>query len=171
MQEKWVNEQYFFDESTVTHMANFVQVYPNPCCLCAPRLGHELERREIVVRTLDIDERFDALRGFRRYDLTKPEWLGEAFGIIVSDPPFFNAVPVSALFDTVRVLSRYSVDQKLLVSWPVRRSKVLLNAFSAYDLAPSGFRPGYSSVPNEGTNLIEFYGNLGEEEYRRLAHT
>ncbi len=35
MDELRENEQYFFDSQTVAHLANFVRVYPNPCCLCA----------------------------------------------------------------------------------------------------------------------------------------
>ena len=79
MYEHHENEQYFFDKPTLAHLADFVSGYDNPCCVCAPLLGQELVRREVRVRILDIDERFAHLSGFRRYDIYRPEWLGEEF--------------------------------------------------------------------------------------------
>jgi hypothetical protein len=92
-----------------------------------------------------------------------PVWLGEKFGIILFDPPFFNAVPVSQLFVVIRELANFNHDQKMLISWPTRRSVVLLNAFHRFGLVPTGFRPGYTTVLNEGKNKIEFFGNLGAD--------
>jgi hypothetical protein len=169
MDELRENEQYFFDEETIVHLANFARVYANPCCLCAPTVGRELERLGFKVRTLDLDDRFKVLEGFLHYNLSCPNWLGEDFGIILFDPPFFNATPVSMLVDAVRMLARYTSGQKLLISWPIRRSKTLLEGFSEFDLVATGYHPGYVTVANNGKNAIEFYGNLEEGEHQRLA--
>jgi hypothetical protein len=106
MYERHENEQYFFDGPTLETLAEVVAGFANPCCLCAPLLGRELERRGGAVRTLDIDMRFTHLKGFVPYDIYRPHWLGEAFGLIVCDPPFFN-VSLSQLFAALRLLSRY----------------------------------------------------------------
>jgi hypothetical protein len=160
MEERRENEQYFFDEPTITQLADLIQPYRLPCCLCAPTVGRELARRGIDVRILDIDERFKELRGFRYFDLGRPSWPGESFGVILFDPPFFNAAPISRLFDAVRMLSHYHFDQKLLMSWPTRRAHLILETFHQFGLSPTGFRPGYVTVANQGKNEIEFYGNL-----------
>src|SRR3954470_9164171 len=104
MHEKQEIEQYFFDEPTLAHLAAFAARFENPCCLCTPSLGQELERRNIHARSLDIDERFSVLPGFRLYDLSKPERLDEKFGLIICDPPFLN-VSLDELLRAVTVLS------------------------------------------------------------------
>ena len=168
MQEKHEHEQYFFDKPTLDHLADFVVGYENPCCICAPLLGQELERRGVVVRTLDIDERFAHLRGFRRYDIFRPEWSGEEFGLIVCDPPFYR-VSLSQLFHAMRLLSRNLYTQPLLVSYLVRRSANVNGTFARFNLQPTSYHPGYLTVQRTARNDIEFFGNLGLEAHLRLA--
>lgn len=169
MEERHENEQYFFDARTVNRLADSLEAYQAPCCLCTPMVGRELARRGVDVRLLDFDERFEAVPGFRYFNLTRPRWVGESFGVILFDPPFFNAAPVGHLLDVIRGLSRYDCRQSLLISWPTRRSGSLLKAFQQFELEPTGYRPGYLSVENEGKNEIEFYGNLGTEIHRSLS--
>lgn len=167
MYERHEHEQYFWDAATVSHLADVVSPYPNPCCLCAPRLGHELERRGVQARTLDVDERFAGLRGFRRWDLYRPEWLGEQYGIIVCDPPFFNA-SLSQLFTAIRLLSRHDYMQPLLLCYLARRSANVLGTFWRFGLEPTGYEPDYVTVQDSDRNRIEFFGNLGREANARL---
>lgn len=168
MYELHENEQYFFDRSTLEHLATFVSSYENPCCICCPLLGRELVNRGVAVRILDIDERFASLPGFRRYDLQRPEWLGEEFGIIVCDPPFYG-LSLSRLFAGLRVLSRNLYSQPLLVSYLVRRSSSLMGTFARFNLEPTGYRPIYQTVQKATRNEIEFFGNLGLEAHSALA--
>lgn len=168
MYERHENEQYFFDEPTLSHLADFVQNFENPCCLCAPLLGTELERRGIRVATLDVDERFSHLRGFRHYDIYRPEWIGETFGLIVCDPPFFK-VSLSQLFQAIRTLSRNDLNQPLLLSYLCRRSTNVLGTFARFGLQSTGYQPSYQTVQRAERNHIQFFGNLGEEQHRRLA--
>ena len=59
MYERQEIEQYFFDQPTLDHLAAFAARFSNPCCLCTPSLGEELEKRGVRATTLDLDERFD----------------------------------------------------------------------------------------------------------------
>lgn len=73
MYELHENEQYFFAEPTLAHLAGFLARFAAPCCLCAPLLGRRLAEQGVAVTILDIDERFAAVRGFRCYNLYNPE--------------------------------------------------------------------------------------------------
>ncbi len=160
MHERHEYEQYFFDAATLDTLAEAVAGFPDPCCLCAPRLGEALERRGVAVRVLDVDERFAGLRGFRRYDLYRPEWLGEAYGLIVCDPPFFR-VSLAQLFRAIRLLSRGDCTQPLLVSYLARRAANLCGTFAPFGLEPTGYRPGYVTVQEQaGRNAVEFFANV-----------
>lgn len=156
MQEFHKKEQYFFDSTTLKTLADFVSKYHNPCCLCVPFLGTELEKRRIKVTTLDIDERFSRLKGFTKYDLYKPQPLDEEFDLIVCDPPF-NAVSLSQLFKALKMLST-GYEQPMLVSHLKRRSNDIIATFTRFNLQPTGFHPQYQ-IPQHPTN-IEFFGNL-----------
>lgn len=159
IEEQHEREQYFFDASTLRALADFVQSFDRPCCLCAPMLGQELQTRGNVVRVLDTDERFADLRGFRRWDLYRPEHLDETFDLIVCDPPFFN-VSLSQLFCAIRLLCRFDVATKVMISYPVRRSSAILGTFAPFNVRPTGFRPGYMTVQQCEKNEIEFFANF-----------
>lgn len=159
MYEQHQREQYFFDRATLTHLADFVQGFNRPCCLCTPMVGQELVRRDINVTILDSDERFANLSGFQKYDLYRPAWLGQPFDLILCDPPFFN-VSLSQLFQAIRLLSRYDTSQLLLICYLKRREANLLGTFAAFDLQPTGYNPGYLTVQAVERNEIEFYSNL-----------
>ena len=167
MDERHENEQYFFDVGTLAHLRRFVAGYESPCCVCAPSLGRALAEAGVPVRVLDIDERFSSVPGFRRWDLSRPEYLDEAFDLILCDPPFFN-VSLSRLFAALRTLSRNDFRQKLLVSYLCRRADALTGTFAQFGLEATGYRPGHETVEPVERNAIEFFGNLDAEETRRL---
>jgi hypothetical protein len=170
MYEQHKLEQYFFDPPTIEHLANFVAGYANPCCLCTPLIGQALEKRGVAVRTLDIDERFATLKGFRKYNIYRPHWLGETFGLIICDPPFFN-ISLSQLFTALRILSRYDYAQPMLVAYLVRRGANLMHTFHLFNLRATDCKPSYLTVQTTERNEIEFYGNLGDEAHTKLAAT
>lgn len=160
MYEKQEIEQYFFDGPTLHHLAAFASRFSNPCCLCTPSLGQELERQGVRARTLDIDERFASLEGFRRYDVARAEPLGEDFGIIICDPPFLT-VSLEQLFATVKVLSLGDYSRPLIINYLASRAPAITGVFSPFGLRPTGYRPGYGTIQNLGRNEMEFFGNLG----------
>ncbi len=168
MEERHDNEQYFFTPATTNRLADFVARFENPCCICAPSLGVELARRGVRARVLDIDERFAQTPGFRHYDLFRPEWLGEEFGIIVCDPPFFN-VSLSQLFAALRLLSRNRYEQPLLISYLRRRAANIEGTFTRFGLTATGFCPSYQTVQALARNEIEFFGNLTPAQHTELA--
>lgn len=168
MEERHENEQYFFTPRTTERLADIAARFDNPCCICAPSVGVELGRRGVRVRVLDIDERFARTPGFRRYDLFRPEWLGEEFGIILCDPPFFN-VSLSQLFAALRLLSRGRYEQPLLISYLSRRAASLRGTFTRFNLTPTGYCPRYKTVQALSRNEVEFFGNLSPELHAELA--
>ena len=86
MYELHEKEQYLFEEETLEHLTIFLREWSAPCCICAPLLGRYAVERGIPVAILDIDERFADVRGFRYYDLYKPEWMDQEFDLILCDP-------------------------------------------------------------------------------------
>ncbi len=100
MDELHQNEQYFFDQPTLDHLASFGQQFSNPCWLCAPLLGQTLVERGCQVTILDIDRRFASLPGFQHYDIFSPIWLEEEFDLIVCDPPFFDSGAEVVIMDS-----------------------------------------------------------------------
>lgn len=158
IEEHHHREQYFFDEKTLQELADVVQMFANPCCLCAPMVGRELHRRKRTVRVLDVDRRFADLPGFVESDLYRPTHLAEVFDLILCDPPFFN-VSLSQLFKAVRILCHFDLSQKVLISYPVRRERAILGTFRPFALRPTGYCPGYVTLQKCEKNEIQFYGN------------
>src|SRR5690242_2685130 len=80
--------QFFYTGETARRLADALDSYERPCCLCTPRLATEWHQRGRLVRLLDYDLRFNSLPGFRHFDLLKPEPLDEDFDVVVFDPIF-----------------------------------------------------------------------------------
>jgi len=108
-------------------------------------IGKYLIEQNKKVAILDIDERFKQLKGFRKFDINKPEFLKEQFSIILCDPPFFN-VSLSQLFNSIRIISNYNFNQKLLLSYLKRREDSIMGTFSKFNLIPTGYLPKYVTV-------------------------
>jgi hypothetical protein len=159
MDELHQHEQYFWDDATVGLLTDRMQRFVKPCCLCAPLVGRELERRGHSCRTLDRDQRFADLTGFACYDLYRPQWRDEEFDVLICDPPFWK-VSLSQLFGAVRLLSHYNWRQPLAICYPQRRASNLCGAFARFDLAPTGIFPTYRTVQMRPTDRIEFFANF-----------
>src|SRR5687768_2497189 len=160
MYEKQEIEQYFFDETTLQHLAALASRFNNPCCLCTPSLGEELEHQGVRATTLDIDDRFASLQGFRLYDIGRPQPLDEEFGIIICDPPILNAT-LSQLLETITLLSRANYQQPLFFNYLSRRTSTVMRTFSAFGLQSANYKACYTTIPNIGHNQMEFFSNLG----------
>lgn len=152
-------EQYFFDTPTLTRLADLLEPFERPCLLCCPMLGRELVRRGRVVTVLELDERFADLPGFRRWDLARPEWLGETFDVICCDPPFFG-LSLTALRRAIDRLARHDPAQPLMITYLARREDALLRAFARYQLAPLDCPIAYATVVDSPRNAVRLYGNL-----------
>jgi hypothetical protein len=170
VEEHREREQYFFDDATVRRLADLLERYRDPCCLCAPMVGDELLRRGVDVTILDIDRRFADRPGFRFFDLQVPRWLGEEFGIILCDPPFFG-VSLSRLMKAIRLLARNDYGQPLLLAYLKRRQEKILEVFEPFGLEPTGFLPTYRSVVKLGKFEVEIVSNLPDQDLLALTRT
>lgn len=159
MHENHDVEQYFFNEETVKKLADFAIQFKNPCLLGMPMVGVELEKRGIEVRTLDIDERFSYLKGFKKFDIYRPRHLGEDYGVILCDPPF-NKVKLSQLFSAIRMLAQNKWDQPLGIAYLKSRELALTGTFAHFKLQPTGYNPGYLTVHQAEHNKVELYANM-----------
>ncbi|MCB0082959.1 MAG: hypothetical protein KDE47_18595 [Caldilineaceae bacterium] len=152
-------EQYFFDPPTLDQLSTFLARWQRPCCICAPLVGKRLAEQGVNVRILDIDERFAKVKGFRRYDLYRPEWLEETYDVLFCDPPFFN-VTLAQLFGALRLLSHNDFAQPLLVGYLKRREAAILGTFAKFGLQSTGYQLGYQTVKPIEKNVVELYSNL-----------
>ena len=168
MDELNQNEQYFFDEETLSYLSKVLLRWDSICCLCTPLLGQYLAERRNGITILDIDTRFDKVSGFKYYDLSDPKWLDEKYDLIICDPPFFG-VSFSNLIDAIRKLSHYDLNQKLMICIVQRRSGKLLEIFSEFGLLPTGYFPTYQTVNTDDKTKIEFFSNLSPEEINSEA--
>lgn len=168
MYELHENEQYFFAQKTLDELEVFLAGYSPVCCLCAPSLGERLATNGQDVRILDIDRRFERTKVFRYFDINRPEWTGEKYGIIVCDPPFFN-ISLSRLFTAIRMLAQNDFNQPILVSYLLRRAENLIGTFSKFGLQGTGYFPEYQTVQKCQRNDIIFFSNIAEDMNRRLC--
>ena len=157
--ENHAREQYFFAPETLDALVALARPYDAVCCLCCPTLGAALaEAGRPAAAVLDLDERFRAVPGFRRWDLARPEHLPQRFGLIVCDPPFFS-VGLRQLAAAIRLLADHDPGQPLLVSYLVRRERQLLSALRTFDLHRTALVPRYPTVSDAERNRIAFWGS------------
>ena len=147
--------QFFYTSETARRLADALNSYQRPCCLCTPRLAMEWLRRGRVVRLLDYDERFRIHPGFRSFDLLKPEPVHEDFDAVVFDPIFIDA---SILARAVRVVLAGSQKADLFMTFPLDRERELLAAFSAFDLKPMDFSLSCCNIKPDYCGLFRLYG-------------
>ena len=163
MLERHEWEQYFWDVPTLESLADVAARFDNPCALCAPMLGRVLNERDRKSRSLDFDGRFATDENFAQFDLYRPLWRDETFGVMMCDPPFWK-VSLSQLFAAIRLLSHHNFDQPLAICYPMRRAKNVCGTFAKFGLEPTGYFPGYVSVQELERNRIEFFANFAWSE-------
>jgi len=166
-QDRHEREQYFFRPPAAVALCRALAEFDNPCVLCAPLLGAELARRR-PVRILDIDTRFASVPGFVEWDIYRPRYLGETFGLIFCDPPFFT-VSLSQLFDAIRLLAQYETNTPVAVTYLSRRADAVMSVFSPLGLRPTGYRPEYLTVENSGRTTIEVFANFDSLRWERRS--
>lgn len=176
MLERHEIEQYFWDDATLSALAARASEFERVCCLCAPLLGRELAKLNRPARVLDVDERFAQDEGFAPFDLYRPAWRDETFGLIVCDPPFWK-VSLSQLFAAIRLLSHHDWTQPLLISYPQRRAANICGTFARFGLQPLSWRASYRTVPERDRTRdgVIFYSNvarwIAEDEEKAGAST
>ncbi len=146
-------EQYFWTQQTIHKLATFLEPYKHPCLLCCPTLGQELERRRKPCTILDIDKRFNFLKGYQYYDIWgSNEVINEEFDIIVADPPFYS-VTVSHLFKSICQLSDKK-NKPLILTHLVRKRDDVVSTFAQFDVKPILLSPEYKIVKKSETQYF-----------------
>uniref|UniRef100_A0A7S4J2M5 N6-adenine methyltransferase n=1 Tax=Odontella aurita TaxID=265563 RepID=A0A7S4J2M5_9STRA len=162
-------EQYFWSEATVLGLQKALGYHEDVCCLTTPSLAHawhEDGREEVL---LDLDERFDYLPRFRRFDLRSPEASeNENFRVVVVDPPFFY-IPMRQIRDAVLTVTRGRTDLPLLIGFLRREEASLMDAFKDFGLRRTKFNLEYATVkPNKWANYA-LYSNIDLPGIKRLT--
>lgn len=163
LEERHEHEQYFWDDQTLARLCDIVAPFENPCLLCAPMLGVAMAKRGRPVTSLDIDERFESVPGFMKWDAYRPRHLANEFDLIVCDPPFFN-MRLSQLFAAIRTLHHFDTSRSVLVCFLERRENAILGTFSPFGLGPTNFYPTYKTVQRVDKNVVRFYSNFDIEQ-------
>lgn len=158
MQENHQREQYFFAPPTVQRLTDLMMDARAPCCLCAPMIARELAARGRSARLLDIDERFSVTPGFRRWDLYRPEPVGETFDRILCDPPF-TKVRLSQLFDALRVVCQGDFSTPILLCHLAQRAGDVTGALARFGLQPTDIEVQYVSIKPTAYNRVILYTN------------
>lgn len=156
--EKHEAERSFFDHETIEELADLVDCFENPCCVRTPMLAQALLERGREVALFDVNERFTSLPGFRKWDLERPLYLNEEFDFVICDPSFHN-VSLRQLFHALRTLTHFRYDQPLAITYLTRRKGPFLRAMADFNLADTGYRPGYASV-EETPDEISLFANF-----------
>lgn len=162
--------QYFWSQRTVAGLQTALVYEADVCCLTTPSLAHAwyLEGRDEVL--LDIDERFEYLPRFRRFDIMDPQPDPcEKFSIIVVDPPFFY-IPMEKIREAVLVVSRGRTDVPLLIGFLKREEASLMQAFKDFGIRETKFPLEYATVkPNKWKNYA-LYSNIDLPGIKRIKH-
>lgn len=154
LQEKHELEQYWFAPSTLADLSALIGDSKFPCFLCAPMAATMFASKESI-RVLDIDERFAYLPGFLKWNVYRPQTLGEQYGVLIVDPPF-TKVNLGQLYSAVNVLCEKDTSRKIVIAYPVRREAAILATFAPFNLKPTGIFPKYVTV----NTPIQFYANF-----------
>ena len=162
MLERHEAEQYFWDAPTLESLADVAGRFENPCCLCAPMLGRVLSERGVNHRVLDFDARFADDENYAAFDLYRPLYRDETYGVILCDPPFWK-VSLSQLFAVIRLLAHHNFEQPVAICYPTRRARNLCGTFARFELEATGYFPGYLTVQELERNRIEFFANFAWE--------
>lgn len=126
---------------------------------------------QIKVTLLDIDERFDYLPGFVRFDITTSDSttinIDHKFKTILFDPPFFGI----DLAHIVRLIDRLTITDRpvqLLIGYLRREDAPLLRAFHKYGLVETNFKLEYARVKESKWANYALYANCDLVNIRRV---
>jgi hypothetical protein len=168
--EKKEIEQYFFTENVLSNIVEALTYDEDILCLCTPTVADAFYRvKQRTVMCLDIDDRFNYLPGYIKFDILNPKEVEFRPRVIIIDPPFFK-INLGDLYKAVECITKGDKTTKILFAFVQREEKPLLFAFKSYNLKPTKFKLEYESVDptkwenyclysNYEFNKIKFYKN------------
>lgn len=163
-------EQFFYDESSTRRLLKVATSFERPLLVCNPSLAVAAEERgDVDYLLLDRDERFDFLKGYRRFDLAAPHLAPPSFryDAVFVDPPYANVTPAGL----ARCLAAVAPDAArarvpVYVGYNSEREDELVSAFREHYAGPPlerKWRLRYRTVPAETEEKIWLYGPVGGE--------
>lgn len=161
-------EQYFFSDSVLNTMIEAFQYENNILCLCTPSVADafwHLKQREVLC--LDLDDRFNYLPKYIKYDVSNPKMLDDGFvpDLIIVDPPFFK-MNLLSLFNCIELLTGGNKKTKIVFAYVIREEKSLLNIFKEYQLKLTKFPLEYRAVDRSKWSNYGIYTNFENGKFK-----
>jgi len=157
-------DQYFFSEKVLISLVNNLKYEDKIICLCTPALANAFSKEDKETICLDIDKRFEYLKGFTYYNILKPYSLDYIPDLIVFDPPFFN-INLVDLYNCVEVLTKGNKSTALVFAFVTREERALLEVFKSYKLKETKFKLEYMNVDPTKWSNYSIYSN---KEYNKI---
>ena len=162
-------EQFFWTSDTVKKLLSACEYITNCCCFTTPSLAQGFHLNGRDEKLLDIDERFNYLLRFERFDIKNPHVPDEAgeFNIIVIDPPFFN-ISIKELFETTNIITNNNFKTNIIIAFLVRFEFPLLETFAPYGISETSANLEYAHIkPNKWRNF-RLYSNIDLPGIKRI---
>ena len=156
--EKREFDQYFFSEKVLNSLVNNLKYEDKILCLCTPALANAFSQSGKETLCLDIDKRFDYLKGFQYFNILQPESIDFTPDVIVFDPPFFN-INMIDLYKCVEVLTKGNKSVALIIAFVTREERSLLEVFKSYRLKETKFKLEYLNVDPTKWSNYSIYSN------------
>lgn len=170
LSEKRELEQYFWTSKTVSDLLDACQYITNTCCFTTPSLAHAFYEKGRNEKLLDIDERFNYLPRFEKFDITNPHPMEDEddhFNIIVIDPPFFY-ITTQQLLEATNIITNHDYSTKIIIAYLVRFEYALLETFKPYGISETNLTPEYAHIkPNKWRNF-KIYSNIDLPNLKRI---
>ena len=160
-------EQYFWTSKTVKDLLKACEFITNTCCFTTPSLAHGFHKNGREEKLLDIDERFNYLPRFEKFDILNPHDVEETFNIIVIDPPFFN-ISTKELFDATNVITNHDYSTNIVIAYLKRFEYPLLETFKPYGISETNLMPEYAHIKENKWKNFKIYSNIDLPNMKRI---
>lgn len=158
-------EQYFFTENVLRNLVDALEFEDDILCLCTPAVADSFYKlKDRVITCLDIDDRFNYLPGYIKYDLLNPKPIDFKPKVIIVDPPFFG-INLVDLYNCVELLTQCDKTTKIIFAFVQREERALFAIFKSYNLKSTKFKLEYQTVdPTKWSN----YGLYSNYEFSKI---
>jgi hypothetical protein len=167
VKEKRELEQYFWTSKTVKDLLQACEYISETCCFTTPSLAHEFHINGREEKLLDLDDRFNYLPRFEKFDIKNPHNLDEIFNIIVIDPPFFN-ITTKELFDATNIITKNNYSTNIIIAYLKRYEYPLLETFKLYGISETNLMPEYAHIKENKWRNFKIYSNIDLPNMKRI---
>jgi len=160
-------EQFFWTSKTVRDLVEACEYISDTCCFTTPSLAQGFHNNGREEKLLDIDERFNYLPRFEKFDIRNPHNLNETFNIIVIDPPFFN-ISTKELFEATNVITNNDFSTNIIIAYLKRFEYPLLETFKPYGISETNLMPEYAHIKENKWRNFKIYSNIDLPNMKRI---